>query len=424
MARPRRAKETDVVVIGAGQAGLAVSRELGRRGVAHEVLERGRIGERWRSERWESLNLLTPNWLNRLPGGAAHTDADGFLHRREFVRYLRGYAGTSVRESVEVLGVERHRGGFNVRTDWGDRVARSVVVATGDCETVDRPPPASSAPRWLVQLDSNRYRTPGQLPSGGVLVVGAGASGQQIAGELRRSGRRVVIAAGRHARMVRRYRGKDFWHWIERLGDLEQTIDDVPDRDVARRALSYGLSGRNGGEDLDLGRLSALGVTVTGRLDGWDGATARFSDNLEVDVADSELRMRRLLERIDDHLGTQGDPVAPVALPAPPSSLDLAAERVTTVIWATGYRRTYAWLHVPVLDRAGEIEHTYGITAVPGLYVLGLRFQRRRASHFIGGVGADAAYLVEHLTTCGQGCPSTASRPCARAHHVAPSFAV
>jgi putative flavoprotein involved in K+ transport len=428
-------EETDAVVIGAGQAGLTFSHDLSRRGVAHEVLERGRVGERWRSERWESLNLLTPNWLNRLRGGAAHADKDGFLHRREFVDYLRSYAnltGTRVRESVDVLAVEKRRGGFHVRTDSGEWLARNVVVATGDCDTVSRPPHAIAAPPWLVQVDANRYRTPGRLPPGGVLVVGAGASGQQIAMELRRSGRRVVIAAGRHARMLRRYRGKDIWHWIERLGDLEQTIDEMPDREAARRALSFGLSGRTGGENLDLSRLSALGITVTGRLEGWDGATARFSDNLEIDIADSELRMHRLLDRIDDHIDTQPngascvparEPVPPIALPAAPCSLDLGGERITTVIWATGYRRTYPWLHVPVLDIAGEIEHRYGITPVAGLYVLGLRFQRRRASHFIGGVGADAAYLAEHLTTCGQQRPSTASRPGALATRVAPSFA-
>lgn len=433
--RRRGVEETDAVVIGAGQAGLTLSHELTRRGVAHEVLERGRVGERWRSERWKSLNLLTPNWLNRLRGGAAHADTDGFLHRREFVDYLRSYAnltGTGVRESVDVLDVEKRRGGFHVRTDSGDWLARNVVVATGDCDTVNRPPQAIAAPPWLVQVDANRYRTPGRLPPGGVLVVGAGASGQQIASELRRSGRRVVIAAGRHARMLRRYRGKDIWHWIERLGDLEQTIDEMPDRDVARRALSFGLSGRNDGENLDLSRLSALGITVTGRLEGWDGATARFSDNLEIDIADSELRMHRLLDRIDDHIDTQPngascvparEPVPPIALPAPPCSLDLGSERITSVIWATGYRRTYPWLHVPVLDSAGEIEHRYGITPVAGLYVLGLRFQRRRASHFIGGVGTDAAYLAEHLTTCGQQRPSTASRPCDLATRVAPSFA-
>jgi putative flavoprotein involved in K+ transport len=431
----RGVEETDAVVIGAGQAGLTLGHELTRRGVAYEVLERGRVGERWRSERWESLNLLTPNWLNRLRGSAAHADTDGFLDRREFLDYLRSYAnsaGPRVRESVDVLAVEKRRGRFHVRTDSGDWLARNVVVATGDCDTVNRPPQATSAPPWLVQVDANRYRTPGQLPSGGVLVVGAGASGQQIASELRRSGRRVVIAAGRHARMVRRYRGKDIWHWIERLGDLEQTIDEMPDRDAARRALSFGLSGRNGGENLDLSRLAALGITVTGRLEGWHGATARFSDNLEIDIADSDLRMHRLLERIDDHIDMQPDgascapareSVPPTVLPAPPSSLDLGSERITTVIWATGYRRTYSWLHAPVLDGAGEIEHRYGVTAVPGLYVLGLRFQRRRASHFIGGVGADAAYLAEHLTTCGQQHPSTASRPCAVPTRVAPSLA-
>lgn len=264
------------------------------------------------------------------------------------------------------------------------------------------------------------------------MVVGAGASGQQIASELRRSGRRVVIATGRHARMLRRYRGKDIWHWIERLGDLEQTIDEVPEPDAARHALSLGLSGRNGGEDLDLSRLNALGITVTGRLEGWEGATARFADNLEIEIADSELRLHRLLDRIDEHIDTHPngasgvpakEPVAPIALPAPPGSLDLADERLTTVVWATGYRRTYPWLHVPVLDGAGEIEHRYGITAVPGLYVLGLRFQRRRASHFIGGVGDDAAYLAQHLTSCGQQRPATASDPCSLAPRLAPTLA-
>jgi putative flavoprotein involved in K+ transport len=427
-----RARKTNTIIIGAGQAGLTLSRELSRRSVAHAVLERGRIGERWRSERWESLTLLTPNWLNRLSGGEAHADAEGFLHRRDFVDYLQNYAasaGTRVRESVEVLAVERHREGFHVRTDSGNWRTRNVVVATGDTDVISRPPQAMAAPPWLVQLDANRYRSAGQLSAGGVLVVGAGASGQQIASELRHAGQRVVIATGTHARMVRRYQGKDIWYWLDRLGDLEQTIDEVPDADAARRAVSLGLSGRNGGEEIGLNRLSALGVTIAGRLESWDGTAARFSDNLEVDVADSELRMHRLLDRVDAYLDTHSDAelagpgreaIAPVALPAPPSSLDLVSERIATVIWATGYRRTYPWLHLPVVDRAGEIQHRYGVTAVPGLYVLGLRFQRRRASHFIGGVGADAAFLAEHLTACGQHRPSTASRPCPVAPRVAP----
>jgi putative flavoprotein involved in K+ transport len=427
-----RTRKTNTIVIGAGQAGLAISRELSRRGMTHAVLERGRIGERWISERWESLYLLTPNWLNRLRGGDAHTDGEGFLRGRDFVEYLRDYAasnGIGVRESVDVLGVERNRKGFHVRTDSGNWRARNVVVATGDSDLINRPSQAMAAPPWLAQLDANRFRRPQQLAAGGVLVVGAGASGQQIAYELRGAGRRVVIATGTHARMVRRYRGKDIWHWLERLGELERTIDEVPDADAARRAISFGLSGRNGGEELDLNRLSALGVTVTGRLEGWNGATARFSDNLEIDVADSELRLHQLLDRIDDYLGTHSDEdaagpgreaIPPVALPAAPSSLDLIGEGVTTVIWATGYRRAYSWLHLPILDRAGEIEHRYGVTAVPGLYVLGLRFQRRRASHFIGGVGADAAFLAEHLATCGQYHPSAAARPCPAIRGAAP----
>jgi putative flavoprotein involved in K+ transport len=426
-------RKTDTIVIGAGQAGLTLSRELSRRHVAHVVLERGRIGERWRSERWESLTLLTPNWLNRLSGGEAHVDAEGFLHRRDFVAYLQNYAasaGTRVRESVEVLAVERHRDGFHVRTDSDTWRARNVVVATGDTDIVNRPSHAMAAPPWLLQLDANRYRSAGQLPAGGVLVVGAGASGQQLASELRRAGRRVAIATGRHARAFRRYRGKDIFHWFDQLGDLERTIDEMPDPEAARRALSFGLRGRNGGEDIGLDQLSALGVTVTGRLEGWDGTTARFADNLEIDVADSELRLHQLLDRIDDYLRTQAneesdapgrEAIAPVALPNAPSSLDLVDERISTVIWATGYRRSYPWLHVPaLLDSAGEIQHRYGITDVPGLYVLGLRFQRRRASHFIGGVGADAAFLAEHLTTCGQLRPTTASRPCAAPRRVAP----
>lgn len=419
-----RTQETNTIVIGAGQAGLTVSRELSRREMTHAVLERGRIGERWISERWESLHLLTPNWLNRLAGGDAHTNTDGFLHRRELVDYLRNYAtlrGIPVRESVDVLAVERHEKGFHVRTDSGNWHARNVVVATGYSDVVNRPSQAIAAPPWLAQLDANHYRTPGQLSAGGVLVVGAGASGQQIASELRRAGRRVVIATGTHARMVRRYRGKDFWHWLDKLGELERTIDEVPDPDAARRAVSFGLSGRSGGEEIDLNQLSALGVTVTGRLEGWNDGTARFSDNLEIDVADSELRMHQLLDRIDDYLDTHSDDepagpgrdaIRPTALPTPPSTLDLAGEQIATVIWATGYRRTYPWLHLPVLDSAGEIEHRYGVTTMPGLYVLGLRFQRRRLSHFIGGVGADAAFLAEHLTTCRQHRPSTASRPC------------
>jgi putative flavoprotein involved in K+ transport len=402
-------RRTDTVVIGAGQAGLSLSRQLVRAGHRHVVLERGRVGERWRSERWHSLTLLTPNWLNRLEGSTPHPDPDGYLARDEFVKYLQNYARSvhaPVRESVSVLAVEQHRGGFSVRSDAGEWQAGSVVIATGDCDVPFRPQAAATAPSHLLQIDANRYRAASQLPAGGVLVVGAGPSGQQIAAELRRAGRHVVLAVGRHARMVRHYRGKDIWHWLEEMGDLERTIDDVPNPVDARRAPSFPLSGRNGGEQLDLGVLHRLGVVVTGRLEGFGGARALFADDLQTSIADAERRLHRILGRIDEHIAHA---LAPASVPAAPDrservriheaprTLDLAAESISTVVWATGYRRTYPWLHVPVLDQAGEIVHRRGIAAVPGVYVLGLRFQYRRSSHFIGGVGRDAAFLATHI---------------------------
>ena len=225
------AVKTGTVIVGGGQAGLSLSAYLTSRNHPHVVLERGRVGERWRSERWDSLHMLTPNSLNQLDGAPGHADPDGFLTRDAFVDYLEQYAssaGMPVREHVDVLSVERHRGRFRVHTDDGEWVAKQVVVATGDCGVPYRPPAASTAPPELAQLDAAQYRRPEQIAAGSVLVVGAGPSGLQIAAELRRSGREVVLAVGRHARGVRRYRGRDIFHWLQRLGDPEQSVDDVP----------------------------------------------------------------------------------------------------------------------------------------------------------------------------------------------------
>jgi putative flavoprotein involved in K+ transport len=401
-------RSTDTLVIGAGQAGLSLSRYLACAGQRHIVLERGRIGERWRSERWDSLTLLTPNWLNRLDGGAAHPESDGYLTRDDFVRYLRRYRasfGAPVHEHVTVTSVETTTAGFHIRTDSGSWHAHNVVIATGDSAFAAVPPSAASAPRSLLQIHANRYRNPSMLPAGGVLVAGAGPSGQQIAAELRRAGRQVVLAVGRHARIMRRYRGEDIWHWLKEIGDLERTIDDVPDPTASKRTPSFTLTGANGGEQLDLAVLDRLGVVVAGRLEGFSGTQALFSDDLQANVGDAERRMQRVLDRIDEHIerafgGTWAhdpDRTPGVRLPAGPCFLDLAAGGISTVIWATGYRREYPWLHLPALDPRGEIAHRRGITPVPGLYVLGLKFQHRRSSHFIGGVGADAAFLAGHI---------------------------
>jgi putative flavoprotein involved in K+ transport len=397
-------KTTGTVIIGAGQAGLALSHYLSRARFDHVVLDRGRIGERWRSERWESLRLLTPNWLNRLPGSAPHADRNGFLSGSAFARYLEGYArsfSAPLQEGVSVLEVASAKRGFTVDTDSETWRATNVVIATGYADQPRLPAVAPAAPARIVQLHSSRYRSADRLPPGGVLIVGSGPSGQQLAAELRRSGRDVTLAVGRHARSPRRYRGSDIWAWFARTGRLDQTLEDVPyERDPAL-SPSLVLSGAHGGEHLDLATLSALGVVVTGRLKGFNGRYAVFADDLEPTVREADEKMSRMLARIDRRIAEAGSDDPPAAEPIPvqtlpraPRVLDLEHANVSTLIWATGYRRSYPWLNVDVLDAEGEIANCRGVTAVRGLYALGLRFQHRRKSHFIGGVGDDAGFIA------------------------------
>ena len=396
------AYSTETVIVGGGQAGLSLAHHLASARRRNVVLERGRVGERWLSERWDSLVLLTPNWLNRLDGAPEHNDANAFLDRAGFARYLRTYArGANVREQVAVNAVEPWRGGFRIATDMGEWRARNVVLATGDAAEPFVPAAAATAPPWLRQLHSSRYRNPEQLPPGRVLVVGAGPSGQQIAAELRRAGRDVVLAVGRHTRVLRRYRGLDIWRWLDLLGDLERSIDDFPDPDTSRRTPNLTLSGANGGEQLDLDVLRGLGVTIAGRVEGFDGGSVRLSSDLAAQVEAADRRLRRLVGRIDAYVddvlpGWERDPddVSQIRVAAQPTAVDLTARPVGTVIWATGYRRDYSWLHAPATDAAGELVHRHGITGIPGLAVLGLKLQRRRASHLVGRVGTDAAFLA------------------------------
>lgn len=391
----------ETVIVGAGQAGLALSHCLGAR--EHIVLERGRVGERWRSERWDSLTLLTPNWLNTLPGADPLPDPDGYLDRAGVVEHLETYAACApVLERTTVLGVRQDAHGYRIATDGGELRSRNVVIATGDCDVPRMPVAAAGAPGFLHQLHASRYRNPAELPDGGVLVVGAGPSGQQIAAELLRAGRRVVLAAGRHARMPRRYRGSDAFVWLHALGQLHVHVDDVRDLAAAKRTPSFPLSGTRGGESLGLDVLAQLGAVVTGRLKGFAGSHAIFASDLGRHVADAEARMRRTLVMVDRHIEVTGTAAGPADAPSPvvlengPSSLDLGGN-IRTVLWATGYRRAYPWLRVPVLDTAGELVHREGVTAALGLYALGLRFQRTRSSHFLAGVGDDAAQIARAI---------------------------
>lgn len=405
---------TDTVVIGAGHAGLAVSHCLTAAGRDHVVLDRGRLAERWHSERWDSLHLLTPTWMTRLPGsdiGAA--DPEGYLAVGDFIRHLERYARSfdaPVVSHTTVLEVAGAGSGYHVTTDQGTMAARQVVVATGPWGRPHVPESVDVSGSGLHLTTASRYRNPAALPDGGVLVVGASSSGVQIADELSRAGRHVALAVGSHTRMPRRYRGMDIFWWLERTGRLARTIDDVRDPVAARHEPSMQLVGRNEadryGEDLDLAALAGRGVRITGRLQRLTGGVASFADDLAGSVAESESRMHRFLDAVDEHVDASGlgrevwEPLRPEPFEplAPPTRLDLRAEGIGTVLLASGYRPHHPWLRVPVTAPDGSIRQYRGVTPAPGLYVVGQRFQHRRDSGFIDGARHDAEAVVAHLT--------------------------
>ena len=407
----------DTVVVGAGHAGLAVSRLLTDAGRDHVVLDRGRVAERWRSERWDSLHLLTPNWMTRLPGWCyTGGDPDGYLSAAELIQHLERYAvsfqapvipNTRVMEITAASGSAGAR--FRVITDADTWYARHVVVATGPHGRADLPAGLSGLSGRLELVTANSYRNPAALAPGGVLVVGASASGVQIAEELSRAGRQVYLAIGRHTRMPRRYRGMDSFWWLAATGRLARTIDEVRDVGAARRENSLQLVGNSDpclrGRDLDLGVLQGRGVRLAGRLTEVVGTVASFRSDLDQTVADADLRMHRFLDAVDQYVDDAGltREVLPAMRPRPVnvsdpiSRLDLAAENIGTVLVAAGYRPYHPWLRLPVLAPDGSIRQKRGVTSVPGLYVVGQQFQHRRDSSFIDGARHNARYMVDHL---------------------------
>jgi putative flavoprotein involved in K+ transport len=411
-------ENVDVVVIGAGHAGLAVSRLLTDAGRDHVVLDRGAVGERWRSERWDSLHLLTPAWMTRLPGWRyAGADPDAFLPVSRLIGSLEAYAesfGAPVVGGTTVTSLARRgTGRYDVVTDRGTWRARHVVVATGPHGT-PQVPAALSGPSGGSEVEvvtSNHYRNPGRLAPGGVLVVGASSSGVQIADELVRAGRDVVLSVGRHTRMPRTYRGMDIFWWLESTGRTARTIDEVPDRAAARREPSLQLVGLDGperaGQDLDLAAVQAQGVRLTGRLVDVAGRVATFADDLHETATAGDRAMHRFLDAVDRHVERAGLtsevwPVhrpQPFDVPRPPRRLDLGVEGIGTILLATGFRPDHSWVDLPVTDADGAIRQYRGVTDAPGLYVVGQRFQHRRDSGFIDGARHDAHAVVTHLTT-------------------------
>ncbi len=403
----RRAGIIDVVVIGAGHSGLAMSRVLGERGIEHLVLDRGKIANSWRTERWDSLRLLTPNWLSRLPGYAYQGDEpDGYMSSAQVIEFLANYAQWSsapVLSDTTVTEVAQTGVGYPVATTRGDWLCRGVVLATGACNEPLVPRTAQGIPASVQQLHAQAYRNPVQLAAGRVLVVGGSATGLQLAREIQSSGRPVTLAVGEHVRMPRIYRGRDIQWWMLASGLLDRRIEEEDDPDRARRVPSPQLIGTPG-VTLDLNTLRQQGIEIVGRLVGIRDGKAQFSGSLRNTCMLADLKLNRLLSAIDQwaERGGRATRVAPAERFAPTAvddarlGLDLGDE-VRTVLWATGFRPDYSWLRVPVLDHKGALKHDRGVIAAPGLYVLGLPYLRRRKSSFIHGAEDDARELGAHL---------------------------
>ncbi len=386
------------VVVGAGHCGLAMSRHLAARSIDHVVLERGEVANSWRHQRWDSLRLLTPSWMTRFPGGGydGH-DPDGFLSGLEVADLIEQYAAASAAPVVPgttVTAVRPGGPGFQVVTDHGTWDARVVVLAAGTTHTVV-PAVAWRLPGTIHSVPSLDYRNPQQLPDGGVLVVGASASGLQIAAEVQRSGRPVTLAVGEHVRLPRRYRGQDILRWMDTLGILDERWDEVDDVTRARNLPSPQLVG--GAEDLDLATLQRAGARLVGRFVGVRDDHAQFSGSLANVCALADLKLGRLLDRVDAHAGGRGERPEPTVVGQAPLGLDLRSGAIRSVVWATGVRPDLSWLDVPVLDRRGRLRHDGGVVDWPGLYVMGLPLLRRRRSTYIDGARDDAADLAAHL---------------------------
>ena len=386
------------VVVGAGHAGLAMSRHLSARSIDHVVLERGEVANSWRTQRWDSVRLLTPNWMTRLPGWSYQgDDPDGYLSAPEVADLVSGYAAVSsapVATGTTVTAVRPGGEGFEVDTDQGRYRARTVVLAAGT--TRGNVPAVARRLPGLVSIAALKYRNPEQLPLGGVLVVGASASGVQIAEELQRSGRQVTMAVGEHVRVPRTYRGRDILWWLDALGTLDERWDEVDDVVRARSLPSLQLVGAS--RTLDLNALQAAGVRLVGRFGGVREDLAQFSGSLANVCALADLKLGRLLDAIDEYVGGWGERPEPTLVERPSLGIGLRSGEIRSVVWATGFRPDFSWLDVPVFDHRGRLRHEGGVTRWPGLYVLGLPMLRRRRSTYIDGARCDAADLAAHLT--------------------------
>ena len=404
------ARFVDVVVIGAGQAGLAISHCLSAAGIDHVVLEKGGIANRWRAERWASLRLLTPNWMTRLPGFSYDgAEPNGYMMKDELVAYLGRYARSfdaPVEEFTHVSSVRRDAAGFAVIANDKLLRTRAIVVATGACDRPNLPVWASALPSNISQITTETYNHPGDIAAGGVLVIGGSATGVQLAEELLKSGRDVTLATGSHVPLPRIYRGRDIMEWMDAAGILSEARDPAIPASRALSQPSLQLIGSAPQRNIDFSTLDALGARIVGRATGVSGQNISLSGTLASEVAQGWDRRGRVLSRIDAYIDGTGQnvsrEVAPTARFNPgrdPRSLNLRDAGIRSVLWATGFKRDYSWLHIDALDGHGELDQKGGICSVPGLYAMGLPFMRRRNSTFVDGVAADAHDLNQHICT-------------------------
>ena len=400
-------EQFDVVVIGAGQAGIATSAHLRKQGIDHVILERSRIAERWRSERWDSLVANGPAWHDRFPGMEFACDADAFPDKESVACYFEDYAkmiDAPVRTGVTVERVRPHakQPGFVVETSDGTINARYVVSATGPFQKPSIPP---IVPRSVnvTQMHSTAYKNPQALPEGGVLVIGGGSSGSQIAAELHEAGRNVFFSVGPHDRPPRRYRGRDNVWWLGVLG-----IWNLDTPAPGTEHVTIAVSGAHGGKTVDFRRLAERGITLLGMSSGWQDGALQIADDLKFNLDAGDANMLSLLKDADAYVARTGidlpeEPEAwvipedPDCVTTPIRSLNLAENDIKTIIWATGFQFDYSWLEADTLDERGRPVHQRGVSSVPGLYFVGLPWQSRRGSSFIWGVWHDAKFVVDQI---------------------------
>jgi putative flavoprotein involved in K+ transport len=375
------------------------------------VVERGEVANSWRRERWDSLRLLTPNWQSRLPGLRYEgLEPDGYMTAGEVTEFIEHFAkvsGAPVRAGVNVTSVRQTDDGYHLMTSRGEIHARTVVIASGACNQPSVPQFAGAVPASVEQLTPFGYRDPAQLPHGGVLVVGASATGVQLAAELQRSGRPVTLSVGEHVRLPRTYRGRDVLWWMEASGVWDQRYDEVEDLTRARRLPSPQLVGTPERAALDLNALASMGVELVGRWAAIRDCRALFSGGLRNLFSLADLKMERLLDTFDEWARTSGrkaeagprERFAPTHVPSSTRlQLDLRSGEIRAIVWATGFRPDYRWLDIPVVDAKGQLRHEGGAVDSPGLYALGLPVLRRRKSSFICGIEDDAREVIDHLT--------------------------